>query len=177
MVPRRISELFCQAGGSGRTAGAAHDAAHALCFMGRDGIWQQREPKLETIMRRLGAAISLSAAMLATSTPANAAAQKINANKAAKVEEQRQQSEPMPDTMQRGPRSERMRLAAEALRALHDDVLRIVQSQTTTNQEIILPRGNPLDGTTAPRCVLGNGVTIQTSGGFRPYHPTADCKN
>jgi hypothetical protein len=119
--------------------------------------------------------MSLTAVVLA-STPASAMAQN-NANAPSAIVGQRRQSEPMADTIQGEPRSERKRLAAEALRALHDDVLRIVQSQSTTNQEIILPRGNPLDGTTAPRCVLGNGVTIQTSGGFRPNHPTADCKN
>jgi hypothetical protein len=141
-----------------------------------DGIWQQGQPKQEQIMRCLGA-MSLSAIVLASSTPANAAAQQISANAPSAVVEQRQRSERKPDTMQATPGTERMRLAAEALRALHEEVLRIVQSQTATNQEIVLPRGNPLDGTTAPRCALGNGVTIQTSGGFRPYHPTADCKN
>jgi hypothetical protein len=163
-VPRRLARAFWQIADSDPADEGAHDAGADLCF--RRGC--------RILMMRCLGAMSLSAVVLA-STPANAAALN-NANDPSVVVGQRQQGE-RPDTLQGEPGSGRMRLAAEALRALHEEVFRIAQSQTTTNEKTILPRGNPLDGTSAPRCLLGNGVTLQTSGGFRPYYPTSDCRN
>jgi hypothetical protein len=132
---------------------------------------------MEKIIRCLGFATTLSAVGFASSTPVHSAAQQINGNTTSTVTEQGQQYGRNLDSMQNRSRYERMLFAAEALRALHEENLRFVQSLPTTDQEIVLPLGNPLEGTDAPRCLLGNGVTIQTSGGFHPSHPSADCKN
>jgi hypothetical protein len=67
---------------------------------------------------------------------------------------------------------ERQRAEAEARRAEAEEHRRSVEAQTPKGQPSIatysgLAIGNPLAGTDAPRCILGNGGTIQVSGILR----------
>jgi hypothetical protein len=67
---------------------------------------------------------------------------------------------------------ERQRAEGEARRAEAEEHRRSVEAQTPKGQPSIttysgLAIGNPLAGTDAPRCTLGNGGTIQVSGILR----------